>query len=45
MTFDGVRRSGIAGGTGFAGSGWSTAADRSGIDLASGVSNLTVDRR
>ncbi|MFI1993608.1 hypothetical protein [Actinoplanes sp. NPDC020271] len=45
VTVDGVRRSGIAGGTDFTPSGWGTATDRYDIDLASGVSNLTVDRR
>ncbi|GAA2684541.1 MULTISPECIES: hypothetical protein [Actinoplanes] len=45
VTIDGVRRSGIAGGTDFTPSGWGTATDRYDIDLTSGVSTLTVDRR
>ncbi|BCY12834.1 hypothetical protein [Actinoplanes sp. L3-i22] len=45
VTVDGTRHTGIAGGTDFAPAGWSAATDRYDIDLTSGVSNLTVDRR
>ncbi|MEV4413185.1 hypothetical protein [Catellatospora sp. NPDC049609] len=45
VTVDGVRRSGIAGGTVFAPPGWDTAEHRYDIDAAAGVSTLTVNRR
>ncbi|MFC7760502.1 hypothetical protein ACFQY4_22570 [Catellatospora bangladeshensis] len=45
MTVDGVRRSGIAGGTVFTPPGWADAADRYDVDATAGVSTLTVDRR
>ncbi|MEV6342729.1 hypothetical protein [Actinoplanes sp. NPDC051851] len=44
-TIDGVRHTGITGGTDFTPPGWATATGRYDIDLTSGVSNLTVDRR
>ncbi|GAA1641952.1 hypothetical protein [Catellatospora bangladeshensis] len=45
VTVDGVRRSGIAGGTVFTPPGWADAADRYDVDATAGVSTLTVDRR
>jgi hypothetical protein len=44
VTLDGVRRSGITGGTTWAGPGWERATDRYDIDNTAGVSTLTLDR-
>jgi hypothetical protein len=44
VSIDGVRRTGVAGGSDFTPTGWATATDRYDIDLSAGVSALTVDR-
>ncbi len=44
VTVDGVRRSGVAGGTVFTPPGWADATDRYDVDAVAGVSALTVAR-
>lgn len=45
VTIDGANRTGVAGGTTFAGDGWAGAADRYELVAAGGMSTFTLDRR